>query len=89
MNLEKCDRFGADYRIGNHEFAMGDSHYQLRHKLCDEGVMDHATLDLTLNESFHGGGRDFNSITESDATGNHHNGSPNSQDKSQYLTTAN
>ncbi|KAJ6280879.1 hypothetical protein J3E71DRAFT_362284 [Bipolaris maydis] len=97
IDSEKCDLFGVDHRTGTHEFAMGDSHYQLRRELCDERVVDHATLSLGLNDSFDGCGQDLHSITESEATGNHHNatkfqlnnGSPNSQGKTQYPTTAN
>ncbi|EMD66433.1 hypothetical protein COCSADRAFT_179707 [Bipolaris sorokiniana ND90Pr] len=97
MNSEKCDLLGMNYRTDTHDFAKGDSHYQLRRELCDEGVMDHVTLGLALNKSFDGGGRDLHLITETGATDNHQNvtefrlsnGSPNSQDKSQYLATTN
>lgn len=57
MDSEKCDLLRVNYRRDTHEFAKGDSHYQLRRELCDEGVMDHVTLDLALNKSFDGGGR--------------------------------
>ncbi|EOA90870.1 uncharacterized protein SETTUDRAFT_166763 [Exserohilum turcica Et28A] len=89
IDSEKCDLFGLDHTIGTHELVMGDSHYQLPRQLCDERVIDQATLGLGLDESFHGDGRDLHSVTESNAIGNHYNGSTNSQDKSHYLTTAN
>lgn len=62
MDSEKCDLFGADHRIGTHEFAMGDSHYQFCRNLRDEGVIDHAILGLGLNESFDGCGQGKYSI---------------------------
>lgn len=57
IDSEKCDLFGLDHTIGTHELVMGDSHYQLPRQLCDERVIDQATLGLGLDESFHGDGR--------------------------------
>ena len=57
IDSEKCDLFGVDHITGTYEFAMGDSHYQLRRELCDERIVDHATLGLGLNESFDGCGQ--------------------------------